>query len=189
MLHAAGILYMIIFAPADAFILQWHYHYQHNCIFKPPRDASLLQNPLAHHNTLPLGRGPGFPARLDITLREWIKHGHFPPRSLLFCLDCLAETKKRMEKLNEKYPHLVCFFQCRNFSKHIRRLNRCKVFDTSLPQKLLEGVLYKSDTPEMLLFIHKYYSHSLLYIFFFHLCENQTLDFNATWRAFLYFLM
>lgn len=101
MLHAAGIVYMIIFPPADAFILQWHYHYRHNCISKPPRDASLLQNPLAHHNTLPLGRGLGFPARPDITPWEWIKHGHFPPLSLLI-IDCLGETTKKMGEVNWK---------------------------------------------------------------------------------------
>lgn len=65
---------MIIFPPADAFILLWHCHYRHNCIFKPPRDAPLLQNPSTRHNTLPLGPGRGFLTRLGITLPDWIKH-------------------------------------------------------------------------------------------------------------------
>lgn len=110
---------MIIFAPADAFTLQWHYHYRHNCIFKPPRDAPLLQNPLAHHNTLPLGRRRGFPTRLDITLWEWIKHGHFPPLSLPF-IDCVAETRKRLTWVqkalqNEILPRLACFSALKSF--------------------------------------------------------------------------
>lgn len=148
MLHTAGVLHMIILAPADAFTLQWHYHYRHNCIFKPPRDAPLLQNPLAHHNTLPLGRRRGFPTRLDITLWEWIKHGHFPPLSLPF-IDCLAETRQRMThlsskafvKLNTATP--CVFLSAKKFWEHILKPWDCEVFDICLSQQLLGGVWLK----------------------------------------------
>lgn len=49
--------YAITFTPADVSISPWHYHYRHNCIFRPPRDVALLQKPLAQRSTCETRRG------------------------------------------------------------------------------------------------------------------------------------
>lgn len=162
---------MIIVAPADAFILQWHYHYWHNCIFKPPRECTLV----AESISTPQHSAPG--AGMGVSNKAWYHSVRVNKTWTLLLLACppslIVSQRKRKERhtcaqkalQNETLQWLAFFSALQSFENTFSNLWQLKFLTC---------------------FCHIFVIFS---IFGFQLCDIQTTFLNALWRAFLCFLL